>query len=685
MPLLVYPLMGMVVQKMVLQSITAPEEVAYHLGFDSKDQAEAFSRLLEIGNQSIRLEKETESSPASDSSQDSIQDEIRAALAERPEPKILYFESEGQEWEELVLEGKIDLAVIVGSTREEPTFRFIYDAQNNFSLTVLRYVQKRIRYANEQMVKRIIADHKAPLPMPVTLREFPVEAKSRRPILLTFVPLMLVLMTITGAVYPAIDLTAGERERGTMEILVAAPVSRLSVLCGKFIAVLAVALLTAVANLVAMTVTIFALGLDPLIFNATNFNILTLLVIFVLLVVLAAFFSATLLCLTSFARSFKEAQAYLIPLMLVAFAPGLLSLNPELETSALLSVIPLVNVVVTGRDLLAGEASPIFVAIAVCSTAIYGVMALSLAAKIFGMDSILTGGKSSWSDLLARSQAHKRVADMQTTMLFLALLFPAFVVFAGVSSNLAGKLGFSIASRLWMNAVVTMLLFLGLPLLFCKVGKFRFDSAFFLFRPSLLSVLAAVLLGASVWVLAYELEVFSLTENRLVEFVKMFESMKVELGQIPLWIKLICLAVVPAVCEEFTFRGFLLSAFRDKLTAYSAVILTAVLFGLFHVFVRNTLMIERLVPSTFMGLLLGWMCLRSGSLFPGILLHALHNGLLMTLAHYEAVLIKQGWGLDEQQHLPWNWVLLALVPIAVGFAVMLSMKRVKRQNDEDVQ
>ena len=63
---------------------------------------------------------------------------------------------------------------------------------------------------------------------------------SQTPSILAFVPLMLVLMTITGAVYPASDLTAGERERGTMEILVAAPVSRMSLLFGKFVAVIVV-------------------------------------------------------------------------------------------------------------------------------------------------------------------------------------------------------------------------------------------------------------------------------------------------------------------------------------------------------------------------------------------------------------------------------------------------------------
>ena len=68
--------------------------------------------------------------------------------------------------------------------------------------------------------------------------------------------MILILMTVTGAVYPAIDLTAGERERGTLEMLMASPVSRLKLLLAKYAAVVVVAVLTALVNLVAMGITL---------------------------------------------------------------------------------------------------------------------------------------------------------------------------------------------------------------------------------------------------------------------------------------------------------------------------------------------------------------------------------------------------------------------------------------------
>src|SRR5262249_22543188 len=153
-----------------------------------------------------------------------------------------------------------------------------------------------------------------------------------------------ILMTITGGVYPAIDLTAGERERGTLEVLMAAPVPRLALLFAKYVAVVTVALLTAVVNLGTMMVTLLVSGLGPMVFQG-GLTASVLCSILALMVLFAGFFSAVLLALCSFARSFKEAQAYLIPLMLVSMGPGMLSLMPGVGLHGFLIIAPLINIV----------------------------------------------------------------------------------------------------------------------------------------------------------------------------------------------------------------------------------------------------------------------------------------------------------------------------------------------------
>ena len=96
----------------------------------------------------------------------------------------------------------------------------------------------------EILLKQRTKDYRPPL----TVQAEDVGEVEENSMLATIVPLVLVLMTITGAVYPAIDLTAGERERGTMEAVMASPVPRGYVLFSKYTAVVAVALLTAVAT-----------------------------------------------------------------------------------------------------------------------------------------------------------------------------------------------------------------------------------------------------------------------------------------------------------------------------------------------------------------------------------------------------------------------------------------------------
>jgi ABC-2 type transport system permease protein/sodium transport system permease protein len=216
------------------------------------------------------------------------------------------------------------------------------------------------------------------------------------------VPLALILMTIAGAVYPAIDLTAGERERGTLEILVAAPVPRLALLLAKYVAVLTVAMLTATVNLIAMSVTALGTGLGPVIFGEQGLTLSLVVGAFLLLALFASFFSSVLLALASVARSFKEAQAYLIPLMLVSLVPGLLALLPGLKLEGTLTVAPLLNIVLLGRDLLEGQAHLTAAAVVVVSTFLYALAALALAARIFGAEAVLYSESGGWLSLFRR-------------------------------------------------------------------------------------------------------------------------------------------------------------------------------------------------------------------------------------------------------------------------------------------
>ena len=655
MPLLVYPLLGIIVQKLMIQAVSPGPQI-FHICFETEAAADRFMQVVNLGERLIQRQ-EKERAAKGDPEVELDKQAIQLAVVEP-----------GMTIEQAVRSGEFDLGIIELPQPAASRYRIYHVNDSRFSQLALATIGRRLRKANDSHLSNAFRSMNLGDPAISTFQQAAVSADEPagpNP-LLTFIPLMLVLMTVTGAVYPAIDLTAGERERGTIEILIAAPVSRLMLLFGKFVAVLCVAMLTALANLVAMVVTIYSLGLDSAIFGESGVSLSSLLLIICLLLVLAAFFSATLLCLTSVARSFKEAQAYLIPLMMVAFAPGLLSLAPNLETSAILSVVPLANVVMVGRDLLSGTANAAHVLIALVSTLFYGFVALSLAARIFGADALLGGGQSPWQGLLSKTGSSTQLPTVGQAITFLAILFPFFVVAAGLVGNLAGRLELDLNTRLVLNAGVTVVSFVVLPLLFIVVNRLSTRKSFHLRPGNPLGFVGATLLGLSVWTWAYELEVLSLSNERAEEMIEFFSSLKLGFNDIPLATKLVCLALIPAICEEFTFRGIFLSSLRARFSALASVVVTAVLFGLFHVFVRDNLFLERFIPSTLMGLLLGTVCLATRSIYPGMLLHALHNGLLLSLSHFEQQLAEMGIGVQEQSHLPFHWLGSALVPLVAG-------------------
>lgn len=592
-----------------------------------------------------------------------------------------------------VAEGKVDLGVAI-PPQVEPALpngfrpircQLIYRKQSPLSFEALNYVEGRLQRLNDIYVNRLLTDRlvrfhlsrfgfKAELPAQLTRDEVPGRELSTFSIG-TLIPLILILMTVTGAVYPAIDLTAGERERGTMETLMATPVPRMGLLAAKYVAVLTVAMLTATVNLLAMSLTLWATGMDEQAFGPAGLSWGIAGQTFALLLLFAAFFSAILVALTSFARSFKEAQAYLIPIMLLALAPGVLSLMPGLKFNGVLAITPLVNIVLLARDLFQGQVDPVLATAAVLSTSFYALAALALAAHIFGTDAILYGSHASWSDLLRPPTQRRRSATMAEAMFCLALVFPVHFVVSNVLARSQNVMAMPVRFAVYASA--TALVFGVLPLLLVTLQRLQAKLAFQLRAFSGGALLGAGALGLSLWPLAHEIFLLNNWLGLVTLNSTVIEAARAELtrwqGVSPVLI-LVALGVAPAVFEELLFRGYVFGALRNALRPATAIVCSGLLFGAFHV-VTNVLAVERFLPSAFLGIVLGWVCWRSGSVFPGMLLHACHNGLLLLIAYYRDALADRGWGLAEQAHMPVTWLATAAGCIALGVGLILGTTR----------
>ena len=710
MPILVYPLLSMAMQRLIVGTVSGSSDRSeYIIGVANEDAGEALaSAIAETAmaiDQGVRhsIQIRRQDAIGSGASRETPDNQSKSTTAQTngdSNAKFSIVMTDGITLEQALESGQIDLAVSSARSEWVQTrgngFYSAYEFEVEFrdadvrSERAMLEFRKAMELVNEAQAQRF----RGPLPTPVKMVSTATGKKvDAMASLAGILPLILILMTITGAVYPAIDLTAGERERGTMEAMIATPAPRFLLLLSKYVAVVTVAVLTALANLFASWITLSIGGLGRALLGERGFSLLALVQILPLLVIFAAFFSAILLAMCSFARSFKEAQAYLIPVMLVSLAPALVTLMPNIEFSTLLGIVPLVNILLLSRDIMTGSPQALPAFAAVFSTLLYAAAALVVASKLFGAESATSGSQETWSDLIRRPKRTQLLPDLGDLAVFLALLFPVFFVV----TNLFGQWEMSIETKLWVNAGMLLVLFFVVPSLVAWYRRLNPQTTFLLRawigHGPLVSqriprgfgvVLSVCLVAAGLWILAFEF--LQLLKDYgfgilALEQPEILEKAKREFAKVPFWLILLTSAVIPALAEEYFFRGYVLSAFRNRVTSMRAVLYSALIFGLFHVITGSMLSLERFFPSTLLGLFLGFVAIRTGSLWPGVLLHAIHNGLVFWLTQFTEKELSEWFG-STNEHFPPLWIFASLVSVTIGIALLYFITQQRFYEDD---
>ena len=211
------------------------------------------------------------------------------------------------------------------------------------------------------------------------------------------VPYFIIVLCMTGAMYPAMDLTAGEKERGTIETILCSPVSRTHLVLGKFLMVLTASIATAALSILSMA---GSFGVGKKLFlevgparaeSALQITITgkAIVSIFLIVLPLAVFFSAALLAMSLFAKSFKEAQSYISPLMVVIVLPALAALLPGVELTMPLALVPVLNTSLVSKEIITGTYHWGYVALIFLSSCVYAAAAIAVAVKLFQREDVL--------------------------------------------------------------------------------------------------------------------------------------------------------------------------------------------------------------------------------------------------------------------------------------------------------
>ncbi len=281
----------------------------------------------------------------------------------------------------------------------------------------------------------------------------------------------------------------------------------------------------------------------------------------------------------------------------------------------------------------------------------------------------------------------------------LALLVPIyFVVSNGLMRFLKSSESVSIETLLVLNATALGVTFGLVPLMAALLGRNELLSTYRLrVRPEFTNkdatndavakwgvaaiggaLIGSVFLGLGAWAFAHEAFVLAdaigiggLDDSKISQAQESVAKMR----KASPWLLLAVFALAPAVIEELCFRGYLFSSFASIFTPTRTILITSVLFGLFHVLTGSALLFERFVPSTLMGLLIGWVAYRTGSVLPGMVIHFVHNGLLNLVIYYQDQLAFLGADFEGEGHLPLQWLLGAGCIVLVGATLVWQVTR----------
>jgi sodium transport system permease protein len=211
-----------------------------------------------------------------------------------------------------------------------------------------------------------------------------------------FIAYIVVFLCLNGGMHPAMDLTAGEKERGTMETILSSPISRTHLVLGKFLLVLTTALTTAALSVVSMGISfaiVNTLHTKPIQAGESDATLHigfgAALSVFIMAVPLAVLFASVLLTIASFAKSYKEAQSYITPLLFIVILPAIAAMLPGVELNLKLALVPVLNVSLLCKELVIGTYHWNYIAIIFVSTCVYAAAALFLAIKMFQRESVL--------------------------------------------------------------------------------------------------------------------------------------------------------------------------------------------------------------------------------------------------------------------------------------------------------
>lgn len=298
--------------------------------------------------------------------------------------------------EQALQEGQLRAIITISPTFEERVKKggtgevvVAFDSTNQKSVYARTVIEKTVEaYSKEIVVQRLKQagmSEQAIKPITSTYQNVATEERLSGGMLAGIIPLMLVVSLASGGIAAANDLVAGEKERGTLESLMTAPIAANHILTAKLMAVMVMSCMSALASLVSLSL---VLRLGPLEmesgFSLSFFSPVTLLVLVLTILVLAATFAALELVLSTIAKSFKEGQTYMSGVIFLAMVPSymMMPLNP-VDIPGYYYVLPVFNGVALCKEVFYGRVEPLHALVGLGSSLVYVAIITVMSSRLF--------------------------------------------------------------------------------------------------------------------------------------------------------------------------------------------------------------------------------------------------------------------------------------------------------------
>ena len=478
-----------------------------------------------------------------------------------------------------------------------------------------------------------------------------------------FLPYLLIILTISAASVVASDLVAGEKERGTLETILVSAARRNELVIGKYLTIITISIMTVVLNLFSMYLSfqhIFRQARGD--FGDLQLPLGNFALILFLMLPLITLFAAILLSISTYSRNIKESQSYQMPLLFGAIMLSMVSFLPGFELNLGFALIPIVNFSLMMRDIMLGNYQIQYIFIIVGYTILLDIIMISISIKLFNNESVLFR-TSEEKSLKFWGKEKKNVFSTQFVIIFFIVILLALFYIGGTWQ----------VKNLPNGLLKTELLLILLPsILVLRISKSDIKKTLRMNASTPVNFLIVALMAIPVFILAIlSMQVintiFPIPESYIESMSKI-----IYMGDISFFKVLFIIAVIPGICEEIMFRGYIINAFT-KHGFWKAITITAILFGAFH------LDPFRMFPATLLGFWMGYLLLKTNSILLPMFAHFLNNASALVLGRFgeEIPVIKN---IISSQDFPF-WI--GIPAIIVLTLLLKTFIRINENNHEN--